>query len=700
MSVIEKSAPLRIAIIGAGYVSRHHIRALKQLDFVSIVGLADQQLDAAQSLAVSSSIALACTTLEELLVLAPDCVFVLTPPSSHAALAIQALDAGCHVFVEKPMAESSDECQAMMAAASRNQRVLSVNHSDLFDPVVEKALKLVEQGACGDLLSVDINRSSEYPPYEGGPLPAMVRKGSYPFQDLGVHALYQIEAFLGRIDRLQIDFQGTGRLPNLRFDEWLVTAHCERGVGRVRLSWNARPMVNQLIVQGTRGAIDIDKFLQTCTRSRLLPGPKFVGMVVSGVSNSLLKAVRIVATVLRFATGQLKSSPGIVAGAIAFVRSVREQREPPIQAVDGARIVTLMESASRDADAIWDRERAERYAPLEPIKNLVTGAAGFVGRALVLRLLEEGESVRVLLRKPTSVLPVHARMQVVLGDLGDPDIVAHAVQGVERVFHVGAAMKGWREDFQSGTIWGTRNVLDACRKYGVKRLVHLSSMSVIDHAGNNPLVALHEDARFEPFPERRGFYTQTKLQAEQMVQAAITQGTVNAVILRPGQIFGRGVEKVAPNGVIALAGRWIVVGKGDLALPLVYLDDVIDGLVAAGARDEALGQTIHLVDTERITQREYITALAGLGSAAPKAFYWPQQVMILIARAVETLGKLLGREVPLTRYRIESIRPLSNFDVRKATRLLGWTPRVGVREGLQRMIHPPVARSSSPPAVP
>jgi predicted dehydrogenase len=74
MSVIEKSAPLRIAIIGAGYVSRHHIRALKQLDFVSIVGLADQQLDAAQSLAASSSIALACTTLEELLVLAPDCV--------------------------------------------------------------------------------------------------------------------------------------------------------------------------------------------------------------------------------------------------------------------------------------------------------------------------------------------------------------------------------------------------------------------------------------------------------------------------------------------------------------------------------------------------------------------------------------------------------------------------------------------------
>ncbi len=689
MSVVEKSGQLRIGIVGAGYVSRHHIRALKQLDFVSIVALADQQLGAAQALAQSSAIAVACSSLDELLLTKPDCVFVLTPPSSHARLAIQAMDAGCHVFVEKPLAESSAECRAMIAAAARNGRVLSVNHSDLFDPVVRKALKLVREGACGDLLSVDINRSSEYPPYAGGPLPGMVRKGSYPFQDLGVHALYQIEAFLGQIDRLHIDFQGTGRLPNLRFDEWLVTAHCERGVGRVRLSWNARPIVDRLTVQGTKGAVEIDKFLQVCTRTRLLPGPKFVGMVLGGVVNSALTSVRIVATVLRFATGQLKGSPGIVAGAIEFVNSLHNGHEPPVSAEDGARIVALMESASRDADAIWDGERAARYAPLEPVRNLVTGAGGFVGSALVKRLLEQGEAVRVLLRSPSKVLPNDPRLQVVIGDLGDPDIVSHVVQGVERVFHVGAAMKGLREDFESGTIWGTRNVLDACRKHGVRKLVHLSSMSVIDHAGNNPLKQLDENARYEPFPERRGLYTQTKLQSEQMVQAAMVAGKIQAIVLRPGQILGRGVEHIAPNGVIALAGRWIVVGKGDLTLPLIYLDDVIDGILAAGDREEALGKTIHLVDTEMITQREYIQALSSLGARAPKVYYWPQQVMMWIARGVETLGKVLHRDAPLTRYRIESIRPLSNFSIERATSLLGWSPRIGVRSGIARMIAAP-----------
>lgn len=688
MSIVESVSELRVGIVGAGYVSRHHIRALQQLSFVRIVGIADQQIEAAQTLAAGSSIPLACASLTELLAAKPNCVFVLTPPASHAALAIQALDAGCHVFVEKPMAESAQDCQAMIAAAARNNRVLSVNHSDLFDPVVQKALQLVKDGACGDLLSVDIDRSSEYPPYAGGPLPGMVRKGSYPFQDLGVHALYQIEAFLGRIERLEVDYRGTGRNPNLRFDEWLATAHCERGVGRVRLSWNARPMVNQLAVQGTRGAIELDKFMQVCTRGRLFPGPKFVGMVLSGVFNSLLTAGRVVLSVVRFATGSLKGSPGIVAGATEFARSLHEGRPPPIEPDAAARIVTLMEPASRAADQIWDRERQARYAPLPAAKSLVTGAGGFVGRALVARLLERGETVRVLLRRPSSALPDHPLLQTVIGDLGDPDIVSHAVQGVERVFHIGAAMKGWREDFQGGTIWGTRNVLAACQKHSTGRLIHLSSMSVIDHAGNNPAVTLGEDVRFEPFPERRGFYTQTKLQAEQMVQVAIVEGKVRAVVLRPGQIFGRGVENVAPNGVIALAGKWIVVGEGDLPLPLVYLDDVIDGVLAAGDREEAIGQTIHLVDTQPVTQRQYIEALAALGSAAPKAYYWPKQVMMWAAHGVELLGKLLKREVPLTRYRIESIRPLSNFSVEKAARLLGWKPQVGVREGLRRMTTP------------
>ena len=104
-------------------------------------------------------------------------------------------------------------------------------------------------------------------------------------------------------------------------------------------------------------------------------------------------------------------------------------------------------------------------------------------------------------------------MQTVIGDLGDPRIVEHAVAGVGIVYHVGAAMRGGPRDFEAGTIWGTRNVLDACRKHATARLVYVSSMSVFDHAARRKGEVLTEDYRFEPHPQLRGAYTQTKLKA-------------------------------------------------------------------------------------------------------------------------------------------------------------------------------------------
>jgi 2-alkyl-3-oxoalkanoate reductase len=180
---------LRIAIVGAGYVARHHLSALKRLDFVEIVGIADLDLAAARKLAAEFGVPSAVTSLAELADRQPNTVYVLTPPASHCALALQAIDMGCHVLVEKPMADSVAECDAMIARARERGVVLSVNHSDRLDPVVLQALALVRAGVAGDVLAVDFLRSSEYPPYAGGPLPAAVRQGSYPFRDLGVHGL-------------------------------------------------------------------------------------------------------------------------------------------------------------------------------------------------------------------------------------------------------------------------------------------------------------------------------------------------------------------------------------------------------------------------------------------------------------------------------------------------------------------------------
>ena len=133
---------LRVAIVGAGYVATHHLAALSQLEFVDLVGLCDSNVEAAQSLARRFDIARVAATLGEIADATPDVVYVLTPPASHAALALQAMDMGCHVLVEKPMADAVADCEAMLAKAKRTGLTLGVNHSDLFDPVLRRALDL------------------------------------------------------------------------------------------------------------------------------------------------------------------------------------------------------------------------------------------------------------------------------------------------------------------------------------------------------------------------------------------------------------------------------------------------------------------------------------------------------------------------------------------------------------------------------
>jgi predicted dehydrogenase len=405
---------LRVAVIGAGYVASHHLAALAELDFVEIIAICDTNADAAQALAKRYG-GQALKDAGALAALHPDIVHVLTPPASHARLAMLALEMGAHVLVEKPMADSVAECEAMIAKSRECGRLLGVNHSDL--------LEAARNGRIGEVVSVDVIRNSEYPPYAGGPLPASVTQGSYPFRDLGVHGLYTLEAFLGPIAPPQVTYQASGRDPNLHFDEWQALVRGVHGIGRLLLSWNARPMENRLVVRGTHGVIEVDRFLQTCRIRRALPGPKFVGIVIGAMLDAATTLARVPWNVVRFATGRLKPSPGIRSGAAAFAQAVQRGAPAPFGGEDALRIAQLLEPPCVEPDRLRLEQLAARLQALEPADALVTGAAGFLGRALVKALRAKGKRVRVLVRKPVRAFAEDAGVQMVIGDLGDPEII-------------------------------------------------------------------------------------------------------------------------------------------------------------------------------------------------------------------------------------------------------------------------------------
>jgi len=168
-----------------------------------------------------------------------------------------------------------------------------------------------------------------------------------------------------------------------------------------------------------------------------------------------------------------------------------------------------------------------------------------------------------------------------------------------------------------------------------------------------------------------------------------------AVILRPGQIFGPGAEKTPPSGVIGLVGRWLVMGSGRLPLNLVYIDDVVDALILAATRPHVAGLMFQLVDPNTLTQRAYIEAARRHGSA-PRVSYVPKLALYTLALGVELLGRVLRRNVPLSRYKIRSLAPISPFDGSAARDRLGWTPAVGTHEGLLRTFSTPDRNAPAP----
>ncbi len=145
-----------------------------------------------------------------------------------------------------------------------------------------RALQIVKSGAIGKVVTVDYRRGSDYPPYAGGPLPPQYRQGGYPFRDLGVHALYLVQAFLGPIQNVDAQFATRSGNVLLLYDEWRALVNCAGGTGQVQLSWNVHPLQHVLVVQGTHGVVRADLISMHVTTKRTMPLPKAMERALLG----------------------------------------------------------------------------------------------------------------------------------------------------------------------------------------------------------------------------------------------------------------------------------------------------------------------------------------------------------------------------------------------------------------------------------
>ena len=667
------NARFKAGIVGAGQISEFHVAAIKKVSDVELIGVFDLDQGRARAAAERWGTC-AFESLKDLIAAGANVIHVLTPPAAHGVVALEALERGCHVLIEKPVAEDEAEARTISALAKVKGLTASVNHSLLFDPQIRRALAKVRSGAFGRIVGVDILRGSEYPPHEGGPLPPWYRVAGYPFRDIGVHCLYLIQELLGPIEDIDARWRSLGGDPNLAFDEWRAMVVCSRGLGQFQLTWNAKPMQSQLIIHGTKGLLRVDLFAMFNSRRRDTPLPKPAERIVNAMSDSIEPLINVPIGVFKFIRKEVQPYQGLRDLVADFYQRLAAGQPPTVTVDDAAAVVHWLEKVARAADAD-QTARLAKFPLADRIPFLVTGASGSLGGATLKRLLADGHRVRAMVRRiPDAPL---AGVEYAFGHLGDPGAVDRAVTGVETVIHVGAAMKGGWPEHKCGTVAGTQNVVDACKRHGVKQLVHISSMSVIDWAGSQGKT-VDEDAALEPRSDERGAYTRAKLEAEQIVSAAARHG-LPCVILRPGQIFGGGIPLV--NGAVARSAgsRWLVLGDGTLELPLVYIDDVVDAIVAAVTKRLVGGEVLQLIDPESLTQHD-VLELAGNGR---KLFHVPRSVVFALGKLSEFPLGLLNKQSPLAAYRLHSALSRMRYESDRAALVLGWKPRVGVRKGIE-----------------
>lgn len=412
-------------------------------------------------------------------------------------------------------------------------------------------------------------------------------------------------------------------------------------------------------------------------RRAATPLPRPAERVVTALADSLQPLVDVPLGAWKFARRHVQPYQGLRDLIADFYRRLAAGEPPPVSLDEAAEIVGWTDRIARAADA-EHRARLTRFTLSEAVPFLVTGASGSLGRATVRRLRARGQRVRVFVRRAPEY--VEDGVEVCVGNLGDPEAVGRAIRGARVVIHCGAAMAGDRTTHEASTVIGTRNVVDACARYGVAQLVHVSSLTVIDRAGAAGRGPITEDAALEPRPEERGAYTRAKLEAEQLVTRAARDG-LPCAILRPGQIFGGGIPLITGAVARAVGGRWLVLGDGTLRLPLVYVDDVVDAITMAVERRLAEGQIIQILDPEPITQDD-VLQLAGGGRPV---VHVPRAVALALGKLSELPLGALGRPSPIAMYRLSAALARVTFGCARANELLGWRPRVGVREGIRRV---------------
>ncbi len=319
-------------------------------------------------------------------------------------------------------------------------------------------------------------------------------------------------------------------------------------------------------------------------------------------------------------------------------------------------------------------------------KSLVTGGGGFLGKAIVKRLVERGEKVSSFSRGFYPELESMGVVQI-KGDISDKDAVEKACKGVDVVFHTAAKPGVWGDysQYHNTNFIGTQNVISACIKHNAPRLVHTSSPSVIFNG--HDMEGVDESL---PYPDKFPTpYTQTKALAEQSVVAASRKG-LKTIIIRPHLIWGPEDNHLIPR-IIKRAKQLVKVGSRNNLVDTVYIDNAASAHILAADRldqNKDLSGNIYFISQDQpIAMWDMINNILKAAELDPITRTMPYGFVWLVGAILEVTYKSLQikSEPKMTRFVADELAKAHWFDISAAKKDLGYVPEVSTKEGLSRL---------------
>jgi nucleoside-diphosphate-sugar epimerase len=318
------------------------------------------------------------------------------------------------------------------------------------------------------------------------------------------------------------------------------------------------------------------------------------------------------------------------------------------------------------------------------MRTLVTGATGFTGGHLARALRRQGRDVRAMVRTDdarSSALAAEG-IEVCHGDLRDAVSLRRALGGIDIVYNIGANYRqasAGRDDYYAVNAAAVATLVELAAATGVRRVVHCSTVGVHGDVEHPPA---NEDAPLRPGDE----YQRSKLEGERVGREAAARHDVELVIARPSGIYGPGDRRLLKLFRGVSRRTFVTLGSGEIFYHLTYVDDLVEGLRLCGEVPGAAGRTYILAGDDVTSLNELVRRIAAAAGVRPlslRAPVWPFWVAGALCEAVCVPLRI---EPPIYRRRVDFFTKSRAFDITRARRELGYSPLVGLDEGIRRTL--------------